>query len=173
MTERTFRGPLALLSDSADSLSDESPANPSSNLDDLWIGSFDDDRMIGSHHDEVIFAELGDDFVNGKSGKDGIYGGEGDDTLCGGKRKDTVFGGSGADTFLASRGRDLIRDFQVAEGDVIKGFTADAEVNHKFQSQRLVISEGNYKMVLTNIDRAVYRELIDVGVLDFPDPILD
>lgn len=173
MAELTPDDPLFASIDPADSLPVQPPSDPPPELDNLWIGSLDDDRMIGSHLHEFIVAELGDDFVNGKSGKDSLYGGEGSDTLCGGKRKDTIFGGSGADRFLVSRGRDLVRDFNVAEGDVIKGFTADAQVNHKFQSQRLVISEGHFKMVLTNIDRADYRELVDLGVLDFPDPILN
>ena len=172
VTESTTRGPLSQLPGSSDSFRDELPSDLSSNGDNLWIGSFNDDKMIGGRRDEIIFAELGDDFINGKSGRDGVYGGEGDDTLCGGKGKDTVFGGSGADKFLVSRGRDLVRDFNVTEGDVISGFTSDAEIEHKFQAQRLVVSEGKYKMVLTNIDRADYREISQAGVLDFPDPIL-
>ena len=173
MTERTFRDPPSLFPDSAASLLVNPPADPSSDIDGLWMGSFNDDRMIGNAYGELIYAQLGNDFVNGRSGTDGVYGGDGRDTLCGGKGKDTIFGGSGADQFLVSRGRDLVRDFNVAEGDIINGFTADAEVNHKFQTQRLVISEGKYKMVLTNIDRADYREINDAGVLEFPDPILD
>ena len=172
MAESTPNDILYSLVDPANSLLDRPPSDPPPDSDNLWIGSLVDDRMIGSGLDELIAAELGDDFINGRSGKDSLFGGDGSDTLCGGKRKDTIFGGSGADQFLVSRGRDLVRDFNVLDGDVIKGFTADAEVNRRFQTQRLVISEGRYKMVLTNIDRADYREIIDAGVLDFPDSIL-
>ena len=173
MAESTPNNFLLASIESANSLLVRPPSDPPPDSDNLWIGSLVDDRMIGSGLAELIAAELGDDFINGRSGKDSIFGGDGSDTLCGGKRKDTIFGGSGADQFLVSRGRDLVRDFNVAEGDIIKGFTADAEINHKFQTQCLVISEGRHKMVLTNIDRADYREIVHAGILDFPDSMQD
>ena len=64
----------------------------------------------------------GDDVLNGGAGDDVLFGQEGNDRLTGGAGNDTLYGGSGADVFLfesIADGKDTIKDFHVAEGDVV------------------------------------------------------
>src|SRR5262249_21247783 len=64
----------------------------------------------------------GDDNINGGGGDDIIYAQEGNDIIRGGLGNDTMSGGSGADHFVykfSSEGTDLIKDFTIADGDVI------------------------------------------------------
>ena len=64
----------------------------------------------------------GDDTIHGGSGNDTIFGQEGDDRITGGEGDDTLYGGSGADDFIfeaITDGVDTIKDFDIAEGDVL------------------------------------------------------
>jgi T1SS-143 domain-containing protein len=63
----------------------------------------------------------GDDTIYGGDGNDFIFGQEGDDHIYGGAGNDTLYGGSGADTFhyTGNDGHDTIKDFNIAEGDVL------------------------------------------------------
>ncbi|MEO1520332.1 MAG: hypothetical protein AAFU78_06095, partial [Cyanobacteria bacterium J06633_2] len=63
-----------------------------------------------------------DNHLIGTDAADYIIGYDGDDILAGGKGLDWLEGGAGADQFVldASRGTDIILDFTVSEGDVIK-----------------------------------------------------
>ncbi len=70
----------------------------------------------------------GNDILDGGSGDDLLYGQGGNDVLIGGAGNDLLYGGTGADTFkwqggdqgsAASPARDVIGDFNVAEGDVL------------------------------------------------------
>ena len=64
----------------------------------------------------------GDDVIYGGAGDDIIFGQEGDDVIYGGLGNDVLYGGSGADSFVfmdANEGVDTIKDFNVAEGDVL------------------------------------------------------
>lgn len=70
--------------------------------------------IAGSSHDDIIVA-----------GSDGgaIFGGGGDDQIFAGLGSDILTGGEGQDTFIWSDGKlggaDVIKDFNVGEGDVI------------------------------------------------------
>ncbi len=63
----------------------------------------------------------GNDYLFGQEGNDVLYGGAGNDHLYGGSGNDTLYGGAGADTFhfVGNDGHDKIKDFNVAEGDVL------------------------------------------------------
>ncbi|WP_218189572.1 S-layer family protein, partial [Pseudomonas sp. PA15(2017)] len=64
----------------------------------------------------------GSDKLYGGAGDDILYGQGGDDLLVGGPGDDILFGGAGADTFAWQKGdfgKDVIKDFNVAEGDTI------------------------------------------------------
>lgn len=64
----------------------------------------------------------GDDVIYGGAGDDLIFGQEGDDVIYGGLGNDVIYGGSGADSFVfmdANEGVDTIKDFSVAEGDIL------------------------------------------------------
>lgn len=63
----------------------------------------------------------GNDTIYGGAGDDIIFGQEGNDHIYGGAGNDTLYGGSGADTFhyTGNDGHDTIKDFNIAEGDVL------------------------------------------------------
>ena len=64
----------------------------------------------------------GDDIIGGGAGDDTIFGQEGDDRITGGAGDDTLYGGSGADAFIfesIADGVDTVKDFDIAEGDVL------------------------------------------------------
>ncbi|MDQ7985749.1 cadherin-like domain-containing protein, partial [Pseudomonas sp. G34] len=64
----------------------------------------------------------GADQLYGGGGNDILYGQGGNDLLVGGAGDDILFGGAGADTFAWQKGdfgKDVIKDFNVAEGDTI------------------------------------------------------
>ncbi|MBC7952733.1 MAG: hypothetical protein H7Z12_13065 [Rhodospirillaceae bacterium] len=62
-------------------------------------GGNGNDRVIGGH---------GNDIMNGGNGADVLAGGAGDDDLVGGR---------GADRFVVGQGKEVITDFNAAEGD--------------------------------------------------------
>jgi len=64
----------------------------------------------------------GNDILIGQEGNDTLDGGAGNDILWGGSGNDVLWGGAGADTFLftsAEHGVDTIKDFSLAQGDVL------------------------------------------------------
>lgn len=90
-------------------------------------GGNGDDRMIGGH---------GNDIMNGGSGADVLAGGGGDDDLVGGRD---------ADRFVVGQGKDVITDFNAAEGDrLVFGHdnASPALVLHDTQQGTWII-EGN------------------------------
>ncbi len=78
--------------------------------DQLFGGNGNDYRMNGG---------LGNDSIRGGAGADRLVGSHGRDTLNGDAGIDDLTGGALADRFIftAGMGRDLIRDFDFAEGD--------------------------------------------------------
>jgi Ca2+-binding RTX toxin-like protein len=97
-----------------------------------WVtGGKDNDRLFGDDGDDILNGNLGSDTGDGGAGNDTVRGGQGDDVLSGGSGEDlitgdlgddTLSGGPGADTFraFAGGGRDVITDFNPAEGDRIQ-----------------------------------------------------
>ena len=63
------------------------------------IGGDGADRLIGGHGDDIL------------------VGGRGNDILAGGQGDDDLVGGAGADHFLVGQGKDVITDFNAAQGD--------------------------------------------------------
>jgi len=89
-----------------------------------------DDRLDGTPQDDVISGHGGNDTIHGGGGADILRGGKGNDVIDGGAGDDqiwgdlgddTLTGGPGADRFYGREdgGRDLITDFNPAEGDRI------------------------------------------------------
>lgn len=92
---------------------------------DVWVSIED---LAGSEHDDFIFGDQGDNRLFGRRGADKIYGRAGNDYLNGSGNADRLDGGPGADTlrgglhndtFVFSGGRDLVEDFNAAQGDRI------------------------------------------------------
>ncbi len=82
------------------------------------------DTLHGGTGNDVLNGGAGDDMLYGDEGNDTLFGDADNDTLNGGQGTDNLFGGTGADTFVFSAadlgsGVDRVRDFDIAEGDVI------------------------------------------------------
>lgn len=88
---------------------------------DRLFGDTGNDTLKGGRGNDFLDGGSGDDDLNGNGGKDMVKGGTGNDILRGGNGLDNLFGGSGADTFVlqSNQGLDTIRDFDLAEGDVL------------------------------------------------------
>ncbi len=71
------------------------------------------EAIIGSNHNDVLYGSEGNDY---------LAGGAGDDVISGGQGYDQLIGGAGADRFDFNNTvgtRDTIRDFSVADGDIL------------------------------------------------------
>lgn len=96
------------------------------------IGGRGNDDITLSNYSDTLNGRAGDDTLTGLYGNDSLFGGSGADTLVGGNGIDTMVGGTGADKFVITaieqfpyhitpdaEDRDLIRDYNRAEGDRI------------------------------------------------------
>ncbi len=88
-------------------------------IEDLAGGRFDD-RISGDGNSNRLFGREGADVLDGRWGDDYLNGGAHSDTLIGGAGNDTLRGGSHADTFVFHSGDDVVKDFQLAQGDMIQ-----------------------------------------------------
>jgi Ca2+-binding RTX toxin-like protein len=84
------------------------PQQPSSNLDNLRMGSFVNDRISGTANDDILIALSGSDVVRGLAGNDKIQGNEDTDQLYGDNGNDIVQGGSGGDILYGDAGDDVL-----------------------------------------------------------------
>ena len=86
---------------------------------------------MGDGNGDTFTANGGNDIILAGGGTDTVYGGNGDDIIVGGSGSDTLWGNAGADHFrytatgdgganFSQAGADLIKDFNMAEGDVIE-----------------------------------------------------
>lgn len=103
---------------------DLSPDDANGTLLDVFVatlGTEPGQKIQGTRRADTLTGGDGDDTLCGWSGNDLLAGGAGDDLLFGGRGKDTLTGGDGADLFVTGRGggRDLVTDFDFAEGDRI------------------------------------------------------
>ncbi|WP_233686243.1 type I secretion C-terminal target domain-containing protein [Pseudomonas anguilliseptica] len=103
--------------------------------DEILIGGSTNDTLNGGAGNDVLIGGAGNDILNGGTGRDRLEGGAGNDTLnggagndilIGGEGDDILSGGTGADTFAwkagdlnSANGKDVIMDFNVAQGDRI------------------------------------------------------
>ncbi|MCC0804874.1 calcium-binding protein [Methylobacterium sp. W2] len=87
--------------------------------------------------EKLVLAGSDDLTANGNVGRNQIYGNVGDNTIYGDDGRDLLFGRDGADTFVfkaitdsdvAVAGRDIIKDFDFAEGDRIDLSGIDANL---------------------------------------------
>lgn len=107
------------------------------NGNDSLVGDMGNDTLVGGVGNDTLYGGEGNDLIGGDSGHDTLYGGSGNDSingaegddsllgddgndrLAGQDGNDTLVGGAGADLFFfnPSYGNDLVKDFNVAEGD--------------------------------------------------------
>lgn len=87
-----------------------------------------DDLVFGGADNDTLRGGTGNDWLYGGQGNDKVYGDAGEDALVGGAGNDELYGGAGADVFkwqLGDQGSasapavDVVKDFSVAEGDVL------------------------------------------------------
>ena len=93
---------------------------------DVLTGGSGNDRILGGSGNDQLTGNGGADILHGGLGSDVISGGAQNDRIIGGLGQDSLTGGTGADTFvfetasdsrLGSANRDIITDFDYAEGD--------------------------------------------------------
>jgi Ca2+-binding RTX toxin-like protein len=131
-----------------------------------------DDRLYGDDGDDRVFGGIGDDFLHGNAGADSVTGDDGHDILQGGKGDDhldggagddvllgdlgddTLTGGAGADVFvgLVGGGRDLVTDFNAAEGDRVR-LASGYDVRQE-GADTVITLEGGGQLVLANVQLA-------------------
>ena len=86
---------------------------------DRIYGGQDQDQLYGNLQDDIIYGNRGNDVLYGGQNNDQLFGGDGNDRLDGNRDNDTLTGGPGADSFVLSAGQDVIKDFNLGEGDRI------------------------------------------------------
>ncbi len=120
-------------------LDQEGPVFTGTDYDEVIEGTSGADEIKAQGGWDLIYAGAGDDYVNGGAGNDEIWGeagddwltgGAGDDQISGGLGNDSIKGGDGADTIIFDTseggiGHDVVRDFDVDEGDQLLIYTAD------------------------------------------------
>jgi len=138
--------------------------------DDWLYGGKDNDSLFGDDGNDNANGNLGNDTVDGGSGADTLHGGQGDDVVQGGtgndylagdRGNDTLSGGAGADDFHVTRGmgRDVVTDFNVAEGDRI---VQDVDIDDFTITQ---VGAG----LLIDLHEGDSILLVGVRLLDLPD----
>lgn len=135
-------------------------------------------ELVGDHKDNILISDGGDDT---------ILGGEGDDIIVAGAGNDVLTGGPGADTFVfyepnvQDTGHDVIRDFNLDEGDSIEARYADGseipdeELNVSIsadQNSNAVINYAGGSLTLENWTAPEIAELLGIETL-FSDPLAD
>lgn len=133
---------------------------------DQLDGGTGDDRLEGGEGHDTLTGGQGDDLLLGGDGHDHLAGGAGADGLTGGTGHDTLSGGSGGDTFYfdSGFGRDVVMDFNAAEGDTlaikagINGLSIsrpeDLAAFVRVEGGATVIKLGNDTITLNGISRA-------------------
>ncbi|MCL2892705.1 immunoglobulin-like domain-containing protein, partial [Brenneria tiliae] len=102
--------------------SDEFNLSSTGDGNDILNGGAGDDILYGQGGDDTLIGGAGNDILYGGDGNDTLLGGTGDDILIGGAGDDVLTGGAGADIFkwqAGDVGHDVIKDFNIGEGDRI------------------------------------------------------
>ncbi len=88
---------------------------------DYLVGGNGRDTLNGGSGSDQLYGDSSNDRLIGGTGTDYLNGGAGFDQLFGGAGNDDMIGGSHGDRFVftANAGRDLVRDFDGGEGDVL------------------------------------------------------
>ena len=122
----------------------ESDPNPS--------GGGNANPLFGGTGDDILKGGKGQDSLKGGKGRDTLFGGKGQDTLKGGKGRDTLTGGEASDIFYLSKNKDTIRDFSIADADLIE---APSHLNLR------LIQRGDH-LLLIDPDNSIKTKLLNV-----------
>ncbi|MFW2545263.1 matrixin family metalloprotease [Primorskyibacter sp. 2E107] len=115
--------------------------------DDALYGGAGADALGGAAGNDTLFGGAGNDALYGGDGNDRLLGLDGDDTIYGGAGDDAISGGDGADVFVFADGfgTDVLSDFSLGEGDVIRIDDALWTGTHGTLSEAEMIAEfGSY-----------------------------
>ncbi|MBC7987944.1 MAG: hypothetical protein H7X93_14925 [Sphingomonadaceae bacterium] len=90
--------------------------------DDVIHALAGDDLVVAGPGEDRLYGNAGDDRLRGRDDDDALRGGAGSDRVVGGRGDDTLSGGAGADMFKfgGPSGRDVVTDFDAAEGDRLR-----------------------------------------------------
>ena len=128
------------------------------NLEDLDFSGGGNYNGTGNGLDNFITGNVGANTLSGLGGSDWI------DAYWG---NDTYVGGTGADTFNFSQnsGHDVISDFSLSDGDIIRVHDALDPGDNLIITQvgadvKLDFGNGNYVMVLNTTDNATFESHI-------------
>ena len=107
------------------------------NIERVRLTGNEDISATGNSLNNTLTGNEGENSLNGAIGNDIINAGSGDDTLTGGSGKDTMSGGVGSDVFsfqsvtesdiVNANAFDMIKDFNLSEGDKINLSAIDAK----------------------------------------------
>ncbi|MBP2300873.1 hypothetical protein J2850_003587 [Azospirillum picis] len=130
-------------------------------LSDGGLADLSGDLLFGNSGADLLFGNAGADTLYGGQDADTLFGGLdndllfgdfGDDVLAGDRGADTLSGGAGADLFVfaSGSGKDVITDFQAAEGDRLR--LADGQ-GYSLRSD----GAGNAVIVFSTEDEVLLR----------------
>ncbi|MDG2355973.1 MAG: M64 family metallopeptidase [Paracoccaceae bacterium] len=111
----------------------------------------------------VINGEAGADVIWASVGGDTLNGGEGNDILFGGAGIDTLTGGAGADTFEfeKSSGNDVIKDYNLSQGDKLKFYLQAGDPNSISLASGNTVNWGSLSLTF---EGASFSSLSDISV---------
>ena len=147
---------------------------------DAIRGGGGNDVLTGGDGRDRIEGGAGKDRIEGGAGKDRLLGNGGADTLAGGDDNDILTGGAGSDVFEfnSGDGRDIIRDFNLRQGDklLLSPFLGDfgdsvADVvreNAVVRNGSVVLNFGDGDVLIVQGVRSV-SALVQRGLLDSGD----
>ncbi|WP_425102291.1 M10 family metallopeptidase [Tropicibacter sp. S64] len=120
--------------------------------DTIYGGGWSD-TIDGSFGNDTLYGGAGTDLIFGGTHDDRIYGDAHNDTIWGGWGNDTLTGGTGADSFVfgASFDADVVTDFNMAEGDVLKFRSALWSGTHGALTEAQVIAEFAHIDAMGNV----------------------
>ncbi|WP_413681017.1 pentapeptide repeat-containing protein [Prochlorococcus sp. MIT 1342] len=124
---------------------------------DKIVGGYGNDRIYGDSGDDKLYGNTGDDYLSGGKGDDRLTGNDGNDILKGRLGDDTLTGGDGADIFMAGKGKDVVKDFDLASGDIIQ-IDKDWEYEFISKGDNTIIYFGDYgSMKLRDVDLSLFE----------------
>lgn len=138
--------------------------------DDVIHALAGDDLVFSGDGDDRVFGDAGDDSLRGGRDDDDLRGGGGADRLVGGRGDDSLAGGAGADIFKFGgvSGRDVVTDFDVAQGDRLRFDVGRDELTIMGRDGGAAVSWGDGNEVFL---RGVDPEALTGDVFVFDAPI--
>ena len=111
----------------------------------------------------MINGEAGSDVIWASAGDDTLNGGEGNDVLFGGAGVDTLIGGSGSDTFEFEKasGNDVIKDYNLSQGDKLKFYLQAGDPNTISLESGNIVKWGSLSLTF---EGASFSVLSDISV---------